>query len=706
MMQQQKKALSARRLLCGGLSLAALCMANAAHAQSTDAGASNSNNATLDEIIVTATRQSQTLQKTAAAVTVLTADALVKAGVNDMEDLSKLVPNLSFGNGYRAGIPNITLRGIPTAQGGEAPVAFIVDGAQAPSLDFINQSLLDLQSVQVLSGPQGALYGRGAIGGAVIVTTKQPTDELHNSFAVAAGNGDLVRLSNTISGPIVPGRLWASLTLAGKTFGGLIDDLGTGKPADWSREQAGRLTVLYKPSEATTLSLTWSHTKATDGASYIELVPSGGINDFESYQTSRNVNTSDRRKIDAVVARFDQETPVGTVTSISQFAQAKSTVFGDADWSTAPVALQFNPTRVQAFNEDIRFTSPTGTPFQWLVGGFFQYRDSTNFLDVTGQAGGPLAGLTLLHAEQNAKSFAYAAYSQASYDFAGGVKLTAALRYDIDERYDNDKTAANSTIRARFKALQPSATISKQWTDDVLTYATVGKGFRSGGFNGFQDTLAFPGVVKREYPAETNVNYEAGVKSQWFDRKLTINADVFHTDYKNEQYFLVNISPPARDIVTLSSVRIQGGDLSVIYAPIRALTIGVDLGVAYSRIKSDDGIGDRGKRSPNAPLYTASTYVQYEWDAFADYKYSVRADYSYRGPIYYDPANTAAFNPVGFLNLRLALENDKYSFALWGKNVTDERMPEYYYPNNFGPGISGRVSNTPATYGIEFRHTL
>lgn len=695
-----------RTLLCSGLSVSAMGFAMAAHAQTGAATTAADEGEMLAEVIVTATRQTQTLQKTAAAVTVLTADALEKANVTGMEDVGRLVPNLSFGNGYRAGIPNVTLRGIPTAQGGEAPVAFIIDGAQAPSVDFINQSLLDLQSVQVLSGPQGALYGRGAIGGAIIVTTKQPTDEIEGSLTGVYGNGDLGRVTARLSGPIVPGKLWAGLTLVGKTYEGLIDDVGLGKPGDWSREQAGRLQVLYKPTEATTVSLSWSRTRSTDGASYIELVPAGGIEDFSNYRPSRNVNTRDRRKIDSWVARIDHETDAGTITSISQYARAKSTVSGDADWSTAPIALQFNPTRVAAFNEDLRFTSPVGERLQWLVGAFYQYRDSTNFLDVTGEPGGPLGGLTLLHAEQNSKSFAYAAYAQASYDFDGGVKLTGAVRYDIDDRYDNDKLIAGSTIRKRFSAFQPSVTASKQWTDDVLTYATIGKGFRSGGFNPIQDTFAFPGVVQREYPAETNLNYEAGFKSQWLDRRLTINGSAYHAEYKNEQYFLVNISPPARDIVTLRRVEINGGELSAVFTPQRGITVGGDVGLAYSRIKSDDGIGAEGKRSPNAPLYTANAFFQYERPAFADYDFSFRADYGLRGPVYYDPANTEKFDRVGNLNLRAALDNGVYTFAVWGKNVTDERFPQYLYPNNFGPNVSGRISNTPASYGVELRYAF
>ncbi len=701
-MRQDSTTLS-RRLLCGGVALAAL---GAAHTACAQAAPASSSGTTVGEVIVTATRQSQTLQKTAASVTVLTADTLVKTGVYDMEDLGKLVPNLSFDTGYRDGVPQITLRGIPTSQGGEAPVAFIVDGAQAPALDFINQDLLDLQSVQVLLGPQGALYGRGAIGGAVIITTKPPTDQFHDTLDATYGNGNLGRVINTASGAIIPGQLWSSLTLEGETFGGLVKDIGTGEPGDWTREQSGRLNFLYKPTDSTTLSLTWSHTQGVDGASYIEMVPEGGIYNFSAYRPDRNLDTSDTRNIDSLVERIDQATPFGTLTSISQEAQAKSTTYGDADWTSAPVAVQFNPIRVQAFNEDIRFTSPAGTPFQWLIGGFFQYRDTVNFLNVFGEAGGPLAGASLEDSDEDSKSVAYAEYGQASYDFSNGLKLTAALRYDTDERYDADNDVADTAIRAKFSALQPSGTVSKQWTSDILTYATIGKGFRSGGFNGYADTQNFPGVVQREFPAETDVNYEVGAKTQWLDRTLTINADIYHTDYTNEQYYLINVSPPARDIVTLKSVTINGGELNLVYAPIHGLSFGGDLGVAYSRINSDDGINDQGKYSPNAPLYTANLNAQYEWAAFGNYKYSARIDYEYKGPIYYDPENSVDFHPVGFLNLRVALENGAYSFSIWGKNVTDTRYPLFFDPNNFSPGVGGRMDNEPASYGIEFRYTL
>ncbi len=706
-MTRNSKRTSTRLLVSSGLALTALAVAQAAQAQTSGAATASSGASAVGEVIVTATRQTQTLQKTPASVTVLTAETLVDTGVYNLVDLGKLVPNLSFDTGYRAGVPQIDVRGIPTAQGGEAPVAFIIDGAQVPALDFINQDLIDLESVQVLLGPQGALYGRGAIGGAVVITSKEPTDEFHDTFDAVYGNGNLGRIINTVSGPIVPGKLWASLTVEGETFGGLIDDIGTGKPGDWSREQAGRLHILYKPTDSTTVSFTWSHTQGLDGASYISMIPNADLGNFSSaYSSDRNLDTSDKRYIDSLVERVDQQTPYGTLTSISQEAQAKSTTYGDADWTTLPIAVQYNVIRVQAFNEDIRFTSPSGTPFQWLVGAFFQYRDTVNYLDVFGESGGPLAGATLDLEDQDDKSASYAGYGQASYEFAGGLKVTGALRYDVDDRYDDDNNVANTGIHAKFSAFQPSGTISKQWTNDILTYVTVGKGFRSGGFNGYADTQNFPGVVQREFPAETDINYEGGIKSQWLDRTLTVNADVFHTIYKNEQYYLINVSPPARDIVTLKSVSINGGELSVVYAPIRHLSFGGDLGVAYSTINSDDGIGDQGKYSPEAPLYTANVNAQYEWNAFAGYHYSARADYEFKGRIYYDPENSVSFHPVSFLNLRLAIENEKYSFALWGKNVTDTRYPIFFDPNNFAPGVGGREANEPASYGIEFRYKM
>ena len=134
----------------------------------------------LEEILVTARRRAENLQEIPESVSVLNSEILENARVDNLKDVTGLVPNLSLYHGeqsFRAGVIQLVVRGVTTPQNGEAPMSFVVDGVTIPEIDFINQDLFDIESIQVLRGPQGALYGRGALGGAVLINTKQPTNE-------------------------------------------------------------------------------------------------------------------------------------------------------------------------------------------------------------------------------------------------------------------------------------------------------------------------------------------------------------------------------------------------------------------------------------------------------------------------------------------------------------------------------------------------
>jgi iron complex outermembrane receptor protein len=681
-------------------------------AQSTQTPAANDQG--LAEIVVTAQRVAQPLQKTPASISVLTADTLETAGVQNLGDVSHLIPNLTFTDGYRAGVPQISLRGIPTVQGGDPPAAFVVDGVQVPSLDFVNQDLLDIANVQVLRGPQGGIYGRDAIGGAVVIETQRPTDQFHDTLMVDGGNGEFLRAVNTASGPIVPGQLWGKLTLNAHYYGGLIQNIDLHEPADSMKDYAGRAEILAKLTETTTVDLTYSHTQGIEGASYQAILPNYAIGDFKQYQPDFNKPINDHRYIDTYAAKIDQVTPLGTLTSISQYAQTRSTVTGDADWTPAPIVNQWNAVGVKAVNEDLHFASPAGQAIHWIVGGFYQLRQTENNLNVffepspggnqfCGCAGG-FADSVLLDDDHNS-SLARAAYGQASVPLPANFKFDVALRYDSDRRADEDRSipaGPNNAISQTFQAFQPNGTLSQQFTPDLMGYFTVGKGFRSGGFNAYTDSVASGSLVHRQYPAETDLNYEVGIKSQFFDHHLTVNADVFHTQFDNEQYYLVNISPPARDIVTIRSVTFNGGELEVSYLPVDGLTLNASVGLADSRINSNDlDQNDLGKHSPQANRYTADISALYRQPLWDDYSVLYRLDYSYKGPICYDSANQYCFHSVGFLNARVGLENHRYTVALWAKNIFSIREPIVFGPNDEGPGVSTQMVNQPATYGVE-----
>mgnify|MGYP000615411158 CR=1 FL=1 len=206
----------------------ALCVMGVVHAQQDSAGS-------LEEIVVTASKREENLQQVPVAITALSAEMLERAGVNKLSDFIALTPNVSLRESYRAGEVFITVRGITTTQNGWSPVTYTVDGVQATSIDAINQGVLtDIERIEVLKGPQGVLYGAGAIAGAINIITKKPTNDMEYAVKTSYGNGEDFRAPAAISGPIVEDKVLFRIGGYHRDFGGLIEDTD-GRALDFDR---------------------------------------------------------------------------------------------------------------------------------------------------------------------------------------------------------------------------------------------------------------------------------------------------------------------------------------------------------------------------------------------------------------------------------------------------------------------------------------
>jgi iron complex outermembrane receptor protein len=650
------------------------------------------------DIIVTATRRNVALKDVDAALTVLSSDEVKTAGVKSLADVAPLVPNFQFGENFRAGVPYITMRGVATAQGGEAPVAVIVDGAQAPGLEFINQDLINIQDVEVLRGPQGALYGRGAIAGAVIINTQKPTNDLSGEIIGSYGSGKTTRVVGTLAGPIIRDRLWFRITAQERNSDGLIEDTGLHAKADDYRELVGRVEILVKPDDLTTVFLKAAYTTGRSGADVAVFGSQADIAALPQHP-SRNVKDIEDRIIDTYSAKIDRTLSFATLTSISQYARSRSHLYGDGDFTPGPFVLQDARNNSSSFNQDLRLTSPDNQSFKWLLGAFYQKRNDSdighNLFDPTG----PLCCGDFNNVEQIFSSTAYAAYGQANYDFGAGVNLSAALRYDVDRRFDVDRLSPGSATSHTFRSLQPLFTLSRKWTKDFMTYVSFGKGFRSGGFNAYPDTIRLG--IPRLFPQETTKNYEAGFKGQWFDHKLSINASIFHTDFKNEQFFFINLEPLSRNIVTFPSTSLNGGELEISVTPVTGLDLAANLGITDAKIKIANDPKYNGNHSPNVNKYSVSLSAQYRLPLSDHLSALGRVDYNRRGRIYYDQTGLATFGPTDFVNARIGLETDAWSVAVIGKNLTNTRAPTVFLPNAAGDGIGGSLINKPRTFMLE-----
>ena len=240
------------------------------------ADAAEGDTLTLEEIVVTSRKREENLQAVPDSVTAFDAVTIENAGIDDVQDFIDLTPNISIRETFRAGVTFITMRGITTGQQGWAPVTYVVDGVQAGSLDAINQgALMDIERIEVLKGPQGALYGAGAIAGAINVVTKKPTNEMEGRIKGSYARANDIKLSGAISGPLVEDKILFRIGAYYRNTDGLIKSTdGVGLDFEEQATIRGRLLFNF---EDVTIDLQASYSDITAGAADQELVSSADL---------------------------------------------------------------------------------------------------------------------------------------------------------------------------------------------------------------------------------------------------------------------------------------------------------------------------------------------------------------------------------------------------------------------------------------------
>lgn len=673
---------------------------------------------TLEEIVVTSRKRAENLQVVPDSITAFDAMAIENAGIDDVQDFIDLTPNISMREAFRAGVTFITIRGITTGQQGWAPATYVVDGVQASSLDAINQgALVDIERIEVLKGPQGALYGAGAIAGAINIVTKKPTNEHEVSMKASYGNGNDIKLSGAVSGPIVEDKILFRLGGYYRNTDGLIESTD-GDGLDFEEHISVKGRLLFD-LEDVTIDLRASYADITAGAAAQELVSSADLLDvFDTPAApgpARGIIGEETREFVELSAKIDWETDYGTFTSVSGYSDINQDLFGSATWAKPPANTLFgfpvgNPgdafvdsfqdlqDNFESFTQDFRFTSNADQRFRWMVGMSYLDRKVLNLLSV----GGLLQGTERVEANlvrflnrpdiRNDK--AWGVYGQANYDITDKLELTMALRYDKND-YDTtqytDLTLGTvvptpdglTTLEATDDKWQPKVQLAYQWNDDVMTYVTYAEGFRYGFFN--TGNLTAP---------ETTKNLEAGFKSMLADGRVRLNGAIFHIDYSDQQFTSIVADPPFRLTSNVPESNINGGELELVALLSEGLELSGGLGITDAKLLG-------GLRSPSTPDYSLNLAISYTTEISDDWDVFTRIDYRRQGSfIIIDGGGTRyEVSEKDFVNAHVKFRTDNWSVGAYAYNLFDERQA-----NDFGFLGFGyvRSNSMPRSYGIEF----
>ena len=707
------------RLALATATLAALApLANAQQAPDADA---------IEEVLVTARKRLENLQEVPDSITAFSAAQIEEKRLDRISDAIALTPNVHMIEDQDAATNIITVRGIGTNRNLAAAVAYVVDGVILPDSDAFTADLADVERIEVLKGPQGALYGRNAIAGVINLATRRPTDELEGQFKAAYSSGETTDLFGALGGPLVADKLLARATFKYHDTGGLIDNTLTGQALDHDRNVKATVRLLWQATDRLTLDLRGSWFDQDTGALWFSpgnvLDTTGGeiTESMAHLQPSQDDPGFTERTVTDFSLTAEYGSDAGTLTSITAYDDVD--VFFGEDLDITPLRVTFNTRQsrqVKGVSQELRFTSPADRRLRYIVGAYYQQTgrdvatstalDFCFFLPLPGcpTPPGTVSGILIpLNLNTTEGDFDQrAAFAQLSYDLNDSLELSVAVRYDEDQREQLDKLTGRRD-EATFSDFQPKVSLGWKLSPDAMLYATYAEGYKSGAFNPPPGAGAgFPLVVQQE----GTDNYELGIKSSWFGNRLRANAAIYLTDYQDAQIFQLDITTGGQVAINADEARIKGGEVEIAAHLMEGLELAAGYGYTDASFTNFDGTGlYDDNRLPNAPRYGLNAGLRYARSLNDAVMLVTRADYHRSGTIFFSENNLVYQPSYHTVDAQLGLDGDRWALTVWGKNVFDQRYVTSAYARSISPLIFGSLAVDPyqidpgAIYGVEFR---
>lgn len=671
--------------------------------------AQQDDNFALEEIIVTAEARAENLQDVPVAVTAFSEGDIADAGIESTADFIALTPNVSFDDSFTVGNSFVAIRGVTQINNADSPVAIVVDGVPQLNQKQFKMDLYDIERIEVLKGPQGALYGRNAIGGAVNIVTKSPSNELEGFVTVGAGNGGTSKVQASLSGPIIEDRLLFRLSGSYKDSDGFIENTFLGTEVDFIESTDFRGKLLFNVTDDLTMDLRLATSTLDGGAVYDSAFfdNTGPDNANQERLPVTDILGTSERNIDELTFKLDWTTDAGALMYIAGYTDIEEDYFGDLDFCNpvdCPAGFfgfgqvdQTQDLQVELLSHELRWTSPDDQRLRWAAGAFLVDTDRSLTTIATLA---DLGNVPIVMSTEDNDNEASALFAQFEYDLTDTLELSASIRRDDDDREQTD--VMTGTVRSTsFDSTQPKVTLTWTPADNRLLYVTYANGFRSGGFNG---------VGGREFDDETVDNLEIGFKSKWLDDRLLLNLAAYRADSEDFQFFFIDINAGGAQVIdNLDEVSLSGFELEVEALLAPNWSVFGALGLQDSDIEAIDPNlpvpASVGNKTPKTTESSLNVGTQVDFQLAGDLDGLFRLDFERRGDRYWHPDNVDVMGPVSLLNARVGLGAKNWRLTLWGRNLTDE----FYYEDFNAQAFSGLPwnigwANRPRSYGIDFRY--
>lgn len=670
-------------------------------------------NASMGDIVVTASRRSDTIKNTPIAVTAIGGDALKSGQAANLSDLAASTPNVQISATYTNA--NIAIRGIGNAQvnaGADTGVAVHQDGVYIGQSGLTLSTLMDVQRVEILRGPQGLLFGRNATGGAINVIPNRPTDELHYGVDTAFGvDPTMLRSSAFISGPLsdsVRGRLSVQQNYnEGFTKNLVPNSARNPVPRRLDDVDSASVRAQLEVGQGdfnTRLSLEYQKDKGAGQSNWLSGTPTGVL---PPVLAGASLGDVDKREIYNNYGLKDNEAKFATLISTLALgggelkftgSYGKTTLISltDGDGTNVDHTSSLFQNRATQQYAELIYTSDASRPLSFVMGANFYHerlRQDVQVpistlpppLDVLGAVEVDLGGVV--------KTRSYAAFGQAQYRVSDALNLFAGLRYTRDRKsidgYNN--FGAPQVDHAAWGRATYEVGGSYKLNNNVSAYAKYGTGYKGGGYSAGAGAPAFN--------PETNTNIEVGLKGTYFGGLVQANLAAFRMKYKNLQ--VNQVVGALSQVTNAARATVKGVEAEVKLQPTDALHFDVNgawLDATFDEFFTSDsarptflpdtkvingvtvrGIQLAGNRLPQAPKFALSGGAYYDLP-FYDGKITVGARYDWKSRVAFSEFNlpVSSQKPIGKLNLslRYASDDGRWTASVFALNVTDEQVKQ------------------------------
>lgn len=712
-----------------GLAFTGTIASTSGYAQSNSEPSRTAGGVLLEEVLVTVRKKAaaESLQGVAVAATVFGADQLDALFVKSIGDLTTLAPNVQFRDaGSQRAVQNFFIRGMGltgSAPSDEPTVGIVQDGVYWGVNYGANPDLYDLESIEILRGPQGTLFGRNVTAGAVNLTTKRAGYETTYGAEMLAGTDERFDVAGHVGGALIEDKLAGRLSVQSRTLNdGYVDNRVSGNKFGELKSWVARGSLLWDVADNFDVTLmVESYSDDSDPSVPFGVETEGTLASARGYvqpdddwDVALDVEGHAKTDVNFYMLEANWEVGNGVVTSISGYRDVDNDVQMDTDGTEFQLFDVGFQMKQHQFSEELRYASNFSEVFDLTVGLYYftqkwDYGEQRRFVD----------GSNLVASSSTLKHDSSAAFATLDYHINESWTLNVGGRYSMEKKkaitapfgscdfYQPTNCTFGDSDDKDWSNFSPSTSLTYNLDDDSIIYGSYSRGFRSGGFTLRGSALTDP------YDEEVVDAFEVGTKTTLNDGKIRLNVAAFYNEYGDLQRSTIDPATALATTRNAAEATIWGLELELTALLSDGIVLGVYYGYTDPSYEKYDGFDTDGDGIPNpeaknldfarVPKNEGTVSLTYETLTYDWGSVISNARYSYSDGYYLDDQNTFEVNSQELVkaSVQWVSPSSQWTVALVGNNLTDEK----YFSSGFVTSISRwGFANMPRNYAIDMAY--